>query len=215
MRTTGPRETYLDTVFGADDPALTDVRRAMVINDEDRMSISPHEARLLQFLMRALRVRTVVEIGTLAGHSALAMAAALPPEGQLITIERDEARLAVARAFFATSLLSARIDARGGSALEVLAGLTGAYDMVFIDANKREYPLYLDWAEAHVRRGGLIVGDNTFLWGAVHGDSHRESATSARADAMREFNRRLADPTRYNSTLLPTAEGMTVAQKLF
>ena len=213
MRAETDREKYLDQAFGVTDPLLTRVRGHMNDDGLAGMAIGPHEARLLQFLIRVFKVRTVVEIGTFVGYSALAMAAALPADGRLITIEKDEPRFRQAGATFRESVHRDRIEPRLGAALEVLATLTDEYDLVFIDANKREYPLYLDWAERFVRRGGLIVGDNTFLWGAVYGESDR--ASRAQATAMREFNRRLSDPTKYNSTLIPTLEGMTVAEKLF
>ena len=86
--------------------------------------------------------------------------------------------------------------------------------MVFIDANKAGYIKYLDWAEKNVRRGGLIVGDNTFLFGALWGDMRGgHGIESWMISIMHEFNRRLANPALYNSVLLPTAEGMTIAQK--
>jgi predicted O-methyltransferase YrrM len=213
VRTESARETYLDQTFGATDADLERVRAGTEDDPRAGMAIGPHEARVLQFLIRLGGVRTVVEIGTFHGYSALAMASALPEGGRVITIERDEACFRRARANFAESEHRDRVDARHGSALDVLGTLTEVFDLVFIDANKREYPRYLDWAERHVRRGGLIVGDNTFLWGAVYGEPDR--ATNAQAAAMREFNLRLADPKRYSSTLVPTVEGLTVAQKLF
>lgn len=78
---------------------------------------------------------------------------------------------------------------------------------------KLAYSKYLDWAEQHVRPGGLIVGDNTFLWGGVY-DEPSEDIGQKSIQAMKEFNQRLADPAKYNSTLIPTVEGLTVAQKL-
>ena len=140
---------------------------------------------------------------------------ALPADGRVITIEGDRARHERARATFADAGFGQRIDARFGPALTVLAELSGPFDAVFIDANKREYPRYLDWAETHVRAGGLIIGDNTFLWGAVHGEPGRVRTGAGQTAAMVEFNRRLADPARYQSTLIPTPEGLTVARKLF
>jgi predicted O-methyltransferase YrrM len=92
------------------------------------------------------------------------------------------------------------------------------YDMVFIDADKPGYPEYLDWAEEYVRKGGLIVGDNTLLFGHVWSESAPQGAGAPSRtawNAMREFNRRLADPAKYHSVLIPTEEGMTVAIKLF
>lgn len=208
VRKNSSRETYLNDVFGAIGPELTRVRR-------DPISVSPHEAQLLQFLIRVGGVRSVVELGTLYGYSALAMAAALPADGRVVTIERDADRAAEARANFAAAgAIGARIESLVGEAEHCLNQLTGPFDLVFVDANKSAYPRYLDWAEAHVRRGGFVVGDNTFLWGAVYDEAAREVGV-AQARAMRDFNARLADRTRYNATLIPTTEGLTIGQKLF
>ena len=215
MRGETSREKYLNEVFGVSDPVLARVRESMDADGFASMALGPHEARLLQVLLTVAGVRTVVEIGTLYGYSALAMAAVLGPDGKLVTIEADRARFELARATFARSDRAGLIDARHGAALEVLATLEGPFDAVFIDANKREYPLYLDWAEANVRKGGLVIGDNTFLWGAVYDEPSRESTGLKQTEAMKDFNRRLNDPDRYASTLIPTLEGMTVAQKLF
>ena len=207
VRTDTARDTYLNDVFGPAEAELNAVRR-------DPISLAPYEARLLQFLIRLGHVRTVVELGTLYGYSALAMAWALPADGRVLTIERDAVRAAEARRTFAASKVGNRIHLEEGDAEEILKRTRGPFDLVFIDANKAAYARYLDWAEANVRPGGFIVGDNTFLWGAVYDEASREVGR-AQAEAMRQFNARLADPARYVSTLIPTAEGLTVAQKKF
>jgi caffeoyl-CoA O-methyltransferase len=82
--------------------------------------------------------------------------------------------------------------------------------MVFIDANKSAYLEYLDWAINNTTRGGLIVGDNTFLFGGVYGESRNERSSQNQIKVMKEFNRRLADQTIFESCLIPTSEGLTV-----
>jgi len=94
-----------------------------------------------------------------------------------------------------------------------LSRRSSPYDLAFVDADKSGYPDYLSWCEKNVRRGGLIVGDNTFLWGALWNQPEHDIG-EVEVQAMSEFNRRLSDPTRYNSILIPSREGMTVAQKL-
>ena len=86
--------------------------------------------------------------------------------------------------------------------------------MVFIDADKQNYPAYLDWADKHVRKGGLIVADNTFLFGHVYGEesTHVREGTK---EAMLCFNERLADVSKYTSIILPTKEGLSIAMKRF
>jgi predicted O-methyltransferase YrrM len=89
----------------------------------------------------------------------------------------------------------------------------GPYDLAFVDADKSGYPDYLNWCEKNVRRGGLIVGDNTFLWGALW-DQPEHEIPDVEVRGMSEFNRRLSDPAHYNSILIPSREGMTIAQRL-
>ena len=108
-----------------------------------------------------------------------------------------------------------KIELRVGDALESLAELEGPFDMIFIDADKLNYMNYLNWAEKNIRKGGLIVGDNTFLFGAVYAAEPVDRVRKTAFDAMTAFNARLGDDRYYTGILLPTPEGMTVAIKNF
>ncbi|MGE3684009.1 MAG: O-methyltransferase [Bdellovibrionales bacterium] len=216
MRVESPQEKYVGEVFGLDDPELSRAREELRRAQLEFMAISPHEARILQFLIRGFQIRRIVEIGTLFGYSAIAMAKALPADGELITLEKNPTNHAVAQNMLTGTSVQSRITALCGDAVELLGTIEnrGPFDMVFIDANKGGYVDYLNWAERHVRPGGLIVGDNTFLFGALWGASRDPDMGPSQIRVMREFNERLADPGRYNSILIPTGEGMTVAQRL-
>ncbi len=214
MRAQRSEEKYINEIFKLDDEELLSVKAELEAHKLGFMSISGHEARLLQFLIRGFCVRKIVEVGTLFGYSALAMAKVLPEDGRLITIEKNPQNFAIAQKFFDSSSVAERIDARCGGGEEILAEIEkeGPFDMVFIDANKSGYITYLNWAEKNVRPGGLIVGDNTFLFGAMWGQSDDREAGPKQIQVMREFNQRLADPSKYNSIIIPTSEGMTIAQ---
>lgn len=201
------RNDYIRRHFGAE----TDERRALRAAGD--ICIEPEDGRLLQLLIRLGNIRSIVEIGALYGYSALCMADALPEGGILHTIEKDEKRADTAD----QNLKNPKIRLHRGEALKILPLLEkeGPFDMVFIDADKLHYCDYLDWAEKNVRRGGLIAGDNTFLSDAVWNDAPIERVRETARQAMRDFNRRLADPEKYAGILLPTAAGMTVAVKLF
>lgn len=217
MRVTTEQQKYLNKVFGLEnDEELHAIRERMKAADKEFMSISGFEARLLQFLIRFTGVRKVVEFGTLFGYSALAMAKVMPADGVVITLEKDPAVHAEAARSFSASSVGSKIVSLCGDAVELMKTIEsrGPFDFVFIDANKSGYCQYLDWAEANVRKGGVIAGDNSFLWGALWDEPQRESIGENQVRVMAEFNRRLADPARYNSTLIPTVEGLTVAQKL-
>jgi predicted O-methyltransferase YrrM len=214
-RPLSPQLNYVAQTFSLEDPELAAVRKQLMAQELEYMSLAPAEGRILQFLIRGFAIRRVVEIGALYGYSSLCMAKALPADGQIISLEKDPGRCAIAVANVRASAFAAKIDIRCGNALELLAYINGPVDMVFIDADKAGYVKYLDWAEKSVRPGGLIVGDNTFLFGALWGDMRGGHGIEPwTIPIMREFNRRLANPKLYNSILVPTAEGMTIAQKL-
>ncbi len=207
------RMDYIRALFGHENDAQKSARESLT-GANDGISIYPEEARLLQMLIRLSGIKTIVEIGTLGGYSALSMAAALPQDGKLWTLEKDAARAARARANTAQDTRITLIEGDARISLQSLAP-QGPFDMIFIDADKLNYEQYLDWAEAHVRKGGLVVGDNTLLFDAVWMAERPPRVRDTALAAMRAFNRRLADPEKYCGILLPTAEGITIAQKLF
>jgi predicted O-methyltransferase YrrM len=215
LRPVSPELNYVAEVFSLEDAELSAVRKQLLEQDLEYMSVAPAEGRVLQFLIRGFGIRSIVEIGALYGYSSLCMAKALPVGGRIISLENDPSRCAVAVANTRVSTVAEKIDIRCGDALQSLAQIDGPVDMVFIDADKAGYIKYLDWAEKNVRPGGLIVGDNTFLFGALWGEMRSGHGMAPQAiPVMQEFNRRLSDPRLYNSILIATAEGMTIAQKL-
>lgn len=178
--------------------------------------IGSEEGRLLQLLIQLGNFKKIIEIGTHAGYSTIWMAMALPSDGHIYTIERDKNRIRMAReTFLHCNHLTNNITLLEGKALEVLNTLNGKgpFDMVFIDADKINYLNYLDWSEQNVRKGGLIIGDNTFLSGAVYGQPSTERISPTALNAVHAFNKLLGDEARYHSTILPTKEGWTMGIK--
>lgn len=212
-----PQENYLNETFGLEDAHLNRVKAEIETGGVGHMSVMASEARILQFLIRGFGVKRVIEFGTLFGYSALAMAQALPDDGYVVTLEKDPKNFAVAKKNFEESAVGGKVKPLNGDAVETMrmAENSGPYDMAFIDANKSGYVDYLNWAEKFVRRGGLIVGDNTFLFGALWGEPRNPNTNEKQILIMKTFNLRLSDSSKYNSILIPTQEGMTVAQKLF
>lgn len=207
------REAYIRALFGHETAAQKSARESLTAA-HDGISLHAEEARILQLLIRLSGLRTIVEIGTLGGYSALTMASALPADGRIITLEKDPSRAAQARR---NTAQEKRIEIIEGDARETLGqiGSRAPFDMIFIDADKLNYAHYLDWAETHVCKGGIIAADNTLLFDAVWMAERPPRVRDTALAAMRDFNRRLADAKKYLGILLPTAEGMTIAQKLF
>jgi len=125
--------------------------------------VSPPQGALLELLARLTGARSVLEIGTLAGYSTLWLARALPPGGRIVTLEASPEHAAVAR----RNLAGLPVELIVGPALETLPALTGPFDLVFIDADKRSHADYLRWALTLSRPGTLIVADNVVRDGAI------------------------------------------------
>jgi predicted O-methyltransferase YrrM len=198
---------YTADLFAPEDEVLVALRAEIRLREMPEIHVSPEEGRLLQLLVAAVGARRVLEIGTLGGYSAIWMARALPGDGQLVTLEIDEQHAAVARDFAGRAGLERVVDVRVGHALDTLAALEPWFDVCFIDADKENYPSYLDHALRLVRPGGLILGDNAFLDGRVLD----EDAEDEGAVAMRAFNRRLAQERGLLSIIVPIRDGLSVS----
>ncbi len=199
-------DSYTGGLFSASAAQDPDLAESMRRLGKLSAATSETDAIILRFFLQAFAVKSVVEFGTLAGFSAISMARVLPADGHVFTLEANAECARVARENFERAGVADRITLLEGDALTCAKGLAGPYDMVFIDARKREYPAYLDWAERVLRPGGLVVADNAFLKGKVLDDANQDGRTRA----MREFNGRMANQSRYISALLPTHDGMFV-----
>lgn len=207
---------YIQKTFAPEDDGLRAIRSRLRENNREGVNVSPVEGKILQFLVKAFNCKKVVEVGALYGYSATWIARALPSDGRLYTIEKDE--------FCVEQTKRSLNECRVTDKVEVLAGEWGArlpeltsqgpFDMVFIDANKNGYFEILKWAIQNVRTGGLIIGDNTLLFGAAKHDVKPADVSNEAWTAMRAFNQTLGDPTKFMSCMLPTTEGMTLAIKL-
>ncbi len=171
------------------------------------IQLGPAEGRLLELLLRLSNASKVVEIGTLAGYSALWMARALPPGGHLWTIESDPKHAGVAAEVIGEAGLGSRVTIIRDDAAEVLPKLrdSGPFCAVFLDADKGRYDLYGRWATANLRTGGLLIGDNAYLFGRLLDDSEE-------ARAMRRFHEEMA--LHYSSVCVPTPDGLAIGVKV-
>ena len=167
------------------------------------------EARLLEGLVVATGARRVLEIGTFTGYSALSMAAALPEGGTITTLERDEHAAAIARRYVEASPHGGKIEILMGDALKLIASLSGPFDLVFIDASKREYTDYYEAVLPKLADRGLIVADN-MLWG---GDALDPDTTDTDTVGIRAFADHIQADPRVRNALLTVGDGLMLIWK--
>jgi caffeoyl-CoA O-methyltransferase len=192
---------YLNGVHAPHDQALAQAFEADRRENLPAIQLAPSEARAVELLLRLAGARKAVEIGTLAGYSAIRIARGLAPDGHLWTIELEAPRAAVARQNLSVAGLSDRVTVVEGSGLDVLPTLErhGPFDAVFVDADKKSYDRYGRWAAANVRPGGLLLGDNAYLFGRLLEDSEE-------AGAMRRFHEEAR--ASFDTVCLPTPDGL-------
>ncbi len=201
-------DLYVQRLFASEDDALRRTRERADEAGMPRIQLPPATARALQLLMRAAGVRRAVEVGTLAGYSAIWIARALPGDGKLVTLEIDREHAAVARRSLEDAGVSDRVELRVGDAGTLLDALgpDGSFDLVFVDADKERYTQYLEDAARLLRPGGLFVADNAFWKGWVLDPGIDELAA-----VLDGFNRIVAADPRFDATILPVGDGLLVA----
>ncbi|MGA7705260.1 MAG: O-methyltransferase [Solirubrobacteraceae bacterium] len=174
------------------------------------IAITPNQGKLLQLLARIHGARTILELGTLGGYSTIWLARSLPVGGRLVTLERNPDYAALAQANIDRAGLADVVDLRVGAALETLPELhaegAGPFDLIFIDADKQNYPGYLEWALELSRVGSLIVGDNVVRGGAILDPRADEPdfGDGGTAAGVRRFYELLAEEPRVSATAVQT-----------
>jgi len=202
---------YIAAHTTPEDEFLRGLKSAAAAEGIPQIWISPEQAAFMQILLRLCGARDVVEVGTLAGYSAIAMARALPEGGRVRTIELSAQHAEFARKWIAKSDVAGRIEVIQGAGADVLKTFAAvSADAAFLDADKASYPLYLAESLRIVRRGGLIMVDNAFAFGQLF-DEH---PTDPEAPAVRAFNEIMAKEKRMQSIILPIGDGLWVGVKV-
>lgn len=177
--------------------------------------VHPISARLLRTIVLATGAKRILEVGTAIGYSALWMATAMPADGHLITLEADSTRADTARANVARAGMNERVSVIVGDATRYLHKVSGPFDLIFQDSDKRRYEAMLDRLVVLLRPGGLLVSDNV-LWSGevVEGYVMPPERDPEDTRALRAYNVRIAADPRLLTTFLPVGDGLAVAVKL-
>ncbi|GMV99166.1 MAG: O-methyltransferase [Candidatus Hydrogenedentota bacterium] len=195
-------DRYIEGLFVPADPVFEAALDAAHRGGLPEIQISPVQGKFLYLLAKLTGAKRILELGTLAGYSTIWLARALPAGGRLITLEYSEHHATVARANIARAGLAGCVEILTGPALDSLPKLAerseAPFDLVFIDADKNNYPGYLDWVLRLVRPGGLILSDNVVRDGNVL----NENSADESIQGIRTFNAALATHPRCESIIL-------------
>jgi caffeoyl-CoA O-methyltransferase len=234
-RPTNPAEVatsaYLNHLFGEPPPALRDFEQEAAEAGLPLIHVGADVGRVLAWLAGSIAARRVLEVGTLGGYSGAWLAMALPPAsdgGLLLSLEIEERHAAFARRTWERCGVDDRCEVRVGAALATLASLDAAeaWDIVFIDADKANYPSYLAHAERMLRLGGLLIADNVLGTGAggadaIHAADRGDFAPGKSPEAIANlrglstFTRRVVeDRETFATTILPIRQGLLVARRI-
>ena len=204
-------ESYITDHISAEPKILADTYRYTHLHHLYPRMCSGHvQGRILKMLTSMVRPARVLELGTYTGYSALCMAEAMPPGSELHTVELDDELEDELQKRFAESGYAGIIRLHIGDALELIEPLSkmhGPWDMVFMDANKRHYPRYMEALLPHVRRGGYILADNTLWDGKV---AQIPAPSDAQSVGIMRFNDMVAADSRLEVAILPLRDGLTI-----
>jgi len=205
---------YLLDVGVREPDLLRQLRAETAAMPEHDMQIAPEQGALMALLVELTGARRCLEVGTFTGYSSLSVALALPADGRLVCIDLSREWTDVARRYWAQAGVADKIELRLGSALDTLdamvaEGQAGTFDFAFLDADKDNYLAYADRILTLLRRGGLMAIDNVF-WG---GEVAQPEVDNVSVRGIRELNRTLASDERVSLSMVPIADGLTLARK--
>jgi caffeoyl-CoA O-methyltransferase len=179
------------------------------------MLIGKMEASFLGFLLRSIHAKRVLELGTFTGYSALAMAENLPDDGEVITLDVNEKTVELAKKFWSESAAGSKIKSILGTGLEKIPTLTGKFDLVFIDADKRNYLPYLKLVVPMLSENGIVVIDNVLWSGRVLPGAELDQEEEHRnTKFIRDVNDYIVGEKTLYGTLMPIRDGMFLIKKI-
>jgi caffeoyl-CoA O-methyltransferase len=175
-----------------------------------RMLSGHLQGRLLSMFSKMIQPKTILEIGTYTGYSAICLAEGLQPDGKIITIDINEELEDLVRKYFKESGIEKQADYRIGNAMQIIPTLTETFDLVFIDADKENYINYFNLVFDKVKPGGYIIADNVLWSGKVLGDYDKLDKDTK---TIVDFNKKITEDTRVENLLLPVRDGLMVVRK--
>lgn len=207
--------TYLAKNFSTEDDFLRKLREESLAAGMPPIHISGEQGAFLQLLLMAIQARTVLEIGSLAGYSAITMARVLPEGAKLVCLEKNNDYCQFIRRKAIEAGLDGIIEVHNCDAKEFLPHYLPAhqFDMVFIDADKHGYLQYYQQVFPLVRKGGIICADNTLAWGDIAKENTEKELPSVYA--LQQYNSAIAADKKVHSSLIPLGDGMTISIKVF
>jgi len=201
-------EAYLHRFIPDRDTILAEMER--LAKTRHFPIVGPVVGRLLAQLSRLIGAERVLEMGAGFGYSAYWVARVLPPDGRLLAIERSAENARLAREWLGRTGLDDKVEFIVGDALEVVAGLPGPFDLIFVDVDKEQYPASFSLTVPRLRPGGLLITDNILWSGRVLVPDPAEASTRG----VQEYTRLIYENSRLYTTILPVRDGLAVSLKL-
>ena len=205
-------ENYVESLSDSETPLLKEISEYTHKNVHQPRMLSGHlQGRILSFISKIISPKNILEIGTYTGYSALCLAEGLQEDGRLITIDKDKELYEKVNSFFKKSELGKNIKQKIGIALDIIPTLELNYDLVFIDADKKNYKNYFDMVFPKVNVGGIIIVDNVLWSGKVTQlDKYQNDKIAV---YMNEFNRYINNHKNISKLILPIRDGLTLITK--
>lgn len=192
-------------------PLLADLSRQTHLKVlQPRMLSGPLQGRFLSVLTKLLQPKKILEVGTFTGYATLCLAEGLAKDGQIDTLDKNEELVDFQRSFFDRSPWGKQIHQHCGDAIEIIPTLEGQYDLVFLDADKKNYLNYLELLLPKIKKGGLLLSDNVLWSGKVLEETQKNDRDTA---VLKEYNQKLAKHSQLETVLLPLRDGLTLSRK--
>ena len=207
-------DNYLNENFSSEDDFLFNLRKEAQEEGLPAINIAPAQGKLLQLLIKSIKAKSILEIGTLGGYSAINMARAMDSDSTLITIEYEFKHAVFAQRKVKEAGLENIIQVQNSDAREFLKEYNPSkkFDLIFVDADKPSYKYYLDKCTPFLRDGGLFIADNAFAFGYLTKETHERNPNDIKS--MQGFNIYFKQHPEYFTSIIPSGDGMIIGVKI-